>query len=513
MASPKIAVIACLVLVAAIAVVYGNALNGSFLYDDNQLIVNNPLVKDLGRLPVYFQTDLFSYRAGVRVSNSYRPLHTLSNAVDYLLYGDDPWGFHLTNIILHTGVVLAVFFLVRRLSGKIAIAFAAALLYGVHPVNTQSVSYISGRADILMTLFLVTGIVFFLHVGPRRVLFLSLSAICYCLAVLSREAAWVVFPLLIICYLAVFRRAAARPAREAVVYAVAAIVLAVVRGSVLPGPGVPIGTEGIPLAARIATALKSLWVGLRIMLYPADLHFDRAVAVERSIATAPALLSVAGIAIVFWAALRLYRAARREASVNGTLAVFGLLWFGVSMTPYLQLVPLQIFVSENWLYQPAIGMIVASVAAAGWLAERRPLRKRPMAWIAAAAVAAAACGYGWTTHLRNDDYAGPVRLYEKNLSFEPNVKFYYMLGTEFGLRKEYPKAIDMFMRAIEMDRRTPNLFVFNARYNLGVTYAELGERAKALEQLYYLRDLRGVPPATREEWRQAADAAIRQLGG
>ena len=89
--------------------------------------------------------------------NFYRPLQVASYVVDYSLWGLNPAGYHLTNILLHVGVAIALFYFLNLLFGSQKISLAASLLYAVHPAHTQAVSYILGRADILCALFLLLG--------------------------------------------------------------------------------------------------------------------------------------------------------------------------------------------------------------------------------------------------------------------------------------------------------------------------------------------------------------------
>ncbi len=75
-----------ILLFIVIFAIYGKLLKAPLLYDDDQLIIQNPLVKSLNNIPLFFKTDLFAHRAGERKSNSYRPMQSLLNASDYLCW-------------------------------------------------------------------------------------------------------------------------------------------------------------------------------------------------------------------------------------------------------------------------------------------------------------------------------------------------------------------------------------------------------------------------------------------
>ncbi len=507
--------IAAAVLIAAAAfAAYSGALKAGFVYDDEHLISRNALIKNLSSAPSYFRTDLFSDIPGARTSNSYRPIHTLFNAVDYALYGLEPYGYHLTNILLHVLNAALIFVFLRGISGSPFIALSVSLIFSVHPVNTQSVAYIAGRGDLLMSVFAMTSLIFFSKYIKGDKLALFLSAASYALSILSREAGAVIALLMIAGYAAYFRNGRPVKLRPLSIYPIVGFACLALRSFALKGPAAAIGLEYVPLMQRIATSIKSLFISLRIIIFPYDLHFDRSVAVGKSVFTLPVLASLLGVAVIVWAAARLYREGERPGSGAAKSASFGIYWYLVSMAPYLNIVPLQVFVSENWLYYPSAGVILVFVAlASSYVRPGSGVKSRILKTAAFVLLAGILAAYGLTTAKRVADYSDPAKLYLKNLEYEPNVKFYYMLGTEYGLKKEYEKAIEAFKKAIETDRSRPNLFVLNARFNLAVTYAVTGRTPEAMKEFAYLTDLKAMPQSVREKWRDKASRAMRELGG
>src|SRR5262245_40256902 len=172
------------ILVVAVLVCYWNSLENGFVFDDEFLVNTFGRPQDFSHL--------------LRIlSDSYRPIRNASYVIDFLLWGRRPFGFHLTNVLIHTGNTLLVFFLIRRFPVRPVVPLVAALIFAVHPIQTDSVTYVSGRRDVLFTLFYLAAFHFYLRYrdkGSRGpfVLFL-LSWAC---SLMSKEMA-VSLPLVI----------------------------------------------------------------------------------------------------------------------------------------------------------------------------------------------------------------------------------------------------------------------------------------------------------------------------
>jgi len=126
---------------------YLNALGGPFILDDYGDIVNNPIIQGKGHLPEIFTTPFISASKG---RGLYRPITVLTYWIGPRLFGPNPFGFHLENLLWHTATALLLLVLLRGLwPAEPLMAFGAAALFAVHPVHTEAVSYISGRSDVL----------------------------------------------------------------------------------------------------------------------------------------------------------------------------------------------------------------------------------------------------------------------------------------------------------------------------------------------------------------------------
>ena len=140
-----------LLLLIAGGLVYANSLNGDFIYDDIHSIVQNPDIRSLW--PPYW---LLPTDAVHEAANS-RPVASFTLAVNYAFGGLALPGYRLFNIAVHLLCGLALYGVVRRTAASAALAFACALLWLVHPLQSQCVNYIIQRRESLASLFYAFG--------------------------------------------------------------------------------------------------------------------------------------------------------------------------------------------------------------------------------------------------------------------------------------------------------------------------------------------------------------------
>ena len=124
-------------------ILYLPCLEYGFVFDDHSLVENNPAVSSLPE----------AARQLVSLNVGYRPLRTFSYAVDHAVGGMDPMIFHLSNLLYHLLVLLAMGWVFREAGLSLPVTLTALALFAVHPVHADTVAYISGRRDLLAALF------------------------------------------------------------------------------------------------------------------------------------------------------------------------------------------------------------------------------------------------------------------------------------------------------------------------------------------------------------------------
>ena len=124
-------------LLLACALVFANSLGGEFVYDDTRQVVQNTLIQDNGLIWKALTSDVWAFKGdgSVVTSNYWRPTFTAWQIINFRLFGLNPLGWHVLNLILHCGVCLLAFASLRRWEYSAPIAFVIALILAVHPVQ------------------------------------------------------------------------------------------------------------------------------------------------------------------------------------------------------------------------------------------------------------------------------------------------------------------------------------------------------------------------------------------
>ena len=162
--------IALIVVGLAVACVaaYWNAPRGTFIWDDINLVVLDYQIKSWNFLSEVFARDFFGFSDDNRKYGYYRPLITISYAIDWHLWGAKPAGFHRSNILFHFICTVLLFFIFYRLLNRtLLIPALAGLLFAVHPIHTESVTWIAGRTDPLAAIFFFAALLCFMVYAER----------------------------------------------------------------------------------------------------------------------------------------------------------------------------------------------------------------------------------------------------------------------------------------------------------------------------------------------------------
>jgi len=173
-----------------IALVYGNTLNHGFVWDDTDIIVNNPLLESLGNIPRFF----FAEDKVVVATGYYRPMTYISFALDRAIWGLNPVGFNITNLVLHILVVLLFYAVIKTLFTKPHLAFVAAVIFALHPLAGETVNFhAGGRNTLLSACFALLALLYYIQEKQVR------SVACFTCAIFSKEFA-LLLPLVFLFY-------------------------------------------------------------------------------------------------------------------------------------------------------------------------------------------------------------------------------------------------------------------------------------------------------------------------
>ncbi len=357
-------------IVAAVLAAYGRGLGGLFLYDDVGSIPGNPTIRHI--------STAFGPPPGLTVSG--RPILNLSFAVNYAISGTGVWSYHALNLAIHAAAALALFGIVRRTLATTAagsrpdgecraIAFAAALLWSLHPLQAESVAYVVQRAESLMGLFYLLTLYSFIRCASAGSGGATWAAASFaaCLLGMGTKEAMVTAPVLVFLYDRSFVAGSFREAwrrRKAVHLALAAcwLPLAVLVARTGGRGGTAGFGTGIPWWSYLLAQFKAIALYLRLSLWPHPLVGDYGRILEADgfgvALGAAVVLSLAGATCVLL---------RRRAAI-GFLGA----WFLLVLAPSSSVVPVSTeIIAEHRMYLP-----LAAVVVLGCLTLRAMLGRR-----------------------------------------------------------------------------------------------------------------------------------------
>lgn len=430
-------------LVLAVFAAYANVYHNQFLFDDLSIIVENAFLREWKSFPDLV-TNLTITGSG-RAGGFYRPLQMMLYFFLYQSFGLSTVAFHGMNVILQAANTALVYRLGCRLGFQARAAFAAALLWGVHPLWTETVACASGTADLLLVFFTLSGLLVLLPGFATRKIWLAGAFLV--LALGSKESA-AVFPALATFTLFLVSDDRLRPAtyvRTWPLWLLSAVYIAAwtmnpnVSQIVYHDPQDMFYNQFYEhnIVNRILTSLATLPTYFGLMLWPADLHMERSFPIFANPRSWQVLL---GAAMVAAALLQIFRG-------KGLALSWGLLWFAAALSPNTGILKaLYAMVSEHWIYLPAIGLFLGvAQTAVVWL-DRQKSKKLPM--IVAAVVALAALSLGAKTYFQNRLWHDPVALYGHILKYGENGRAHINLGDFYFRQGDYEKAEEHFRAVI-----------------------------------------------------------------
>ena len=490
-------------------------------WDDPDLVIESPQVHNLSPAAVLH---LFTSVT----DQAYLPVRTLSYVLDYALWGPNPFGFHLSNVILHCANCILIFLLLLRVLRDDRMAVLASLIFAVHPVHVEAVAWVSARKDLLASFFSILallagrGVVTARRLNGlggtssprmRNIVLASLFAACACL---SKPTA-VVLPFLALLLVALDKRDEqsrlnVRPLILGLLpmFAVCGGLL-VVHFVVGLSQGVIKTQHSGSIVAPFASAAEAL----RLLWFPIHLSPFYVMDGARVLPSIPPLTIVSVLATL---GLIVWCIRAREKSL-----AFGLLWLVIAYLPTSNIVPTSLPLAERYLYFPSLGFCICLTALLtrptvppanrGHMAAANILFALLLAVLGLGTFAQNACwrdslslwrsaveefpssAEAWNDLAAAYSQAGMTGRAGAALATSarlepPNPRLHLNRGLLLMKEQQYPAAIQELLQASK-----DKLLAYNAHYHIGQAYEAMKKDKEAMEQYELAASLSPRSPA------------------
>ncbi len=456
---------AAIIILAAIA--YSDSFNCSFNFDDYHQIFKNGHLAKIGNIPSFFYDPAAS---SFRDAKGYRPVLLGTFALNHAISGENVWSYHLFNLILHVLNAVLVFLTVTFVldaSGKksFLIPLFVSLVFAVHPIQTDAVTYISARSVVLASFFCLLSFLSFLlfrRGGGNKVLWAILSPVFFVLGMLSKETA-VCLPGLAIGYDFIFRAKSLKKLAGYLYYLAYILPLLaylMLRRALLGYASVE---AAYPRAIYMLSQIRRFPLYLRLMLFPFNQNADY---------NFPPTTTI-GITVVLSAILIIFIFSSLLAMRNKmpAAAFFGL-WFFIVFAPESSIFPILDITVEYRVYLALAGLI-ASIAILFSSFELRP------GFVSKGAAVSVILLFAILTFGRNRVWATPATLWSDVSRKSPySDRAWTNLGEALLDEGRDKEALGVLAKALESapDERKSIIYT-----NMGCCYSDLGELEAARE--------------------------------
>jgi hypothetical protein len=360
-------IIALIIIITSL--VYFKSLINPFVFDDALVIVKNDFVKSWKNFPLLFTRSYLTSAEDVIYLGlhnigageiSYRPLVTASYFLDYAFWKLNPFGYHLTNLLLHIINVLLVYYSIFFISESKRVALLTSLFFALHPVNVETVAVVSHREDLLAFLFFLGAFLLFIksdyYIGRKKAFCYSLSLLSFLLALFSKEMS-VTLPLVLILYDYFFtsQKKKEKIFKQIIVrygaYILVLLFYCWVRFFFLVGahdfqlryPGGNFYTNILLMSKVFAGYIQWFLFPVNIhLVLPGDPEF-----IPHSFFNPQVFLSVTLLISLFVIAVKMKKSSK--------VVSFAIFWFFVTLLPVFNILPIRNYMASRYLYFPVVG--------------------------------------------------------------------------------------------------------------------------------------------------------------
>ena len=445
-------------------IVFGITLFNQFAWEDKILIIDNPLGHSF---------NIFDLNNTFNRGGQFRPIAALYSAVFYLFYNDIPFFYHFMQIVIHSANSVILFLLFQHYFGK-KISLFLSLLFLIHPINSEAVSYVGAFNNPLFFLFGSSAFLLSLkhELSDRHLLAISGLLL---LSILSKETG-ILFFFVIIIFQILSRRKTLIP-----LFSVSILNLMIYLFIRL-GVGISFTKSFLyPIAKltfsqRLINIPKIIFYYIKIILFPANLSTNQQWIVTNINFQEfyfPLIVDSVFFFILILLGFFLYKRHKKVFS----LYLFFMIWFIVGLFLHLQLIPINMTVADHWLYFPIVGLL----GILGIVLQILSQYKEKFKSIFVITMTAILVLLSVRTIIRNANWFDTISLFTHDSRIHDNYSIEDHLGIEYSHQKKYDEAVTHFEKSVALYPYEANIT------NLAVAYINVGNIQKAEESFNRVR--------------------------
>src|SRR3989344_1499931 len=478
-----------LIFAAVGLILYANSLNNQMFWDDQDIILNNQYVQNFD-WPKFFSENQIA-GAGL-TSNYWRPLMLTAFSIEWQLWNDWAPGYHLINLLLHIANTILLYSITVRLFRLPWVSFLTSLIFLIHPLQTEAVTYVSGLADVLSTFFIFLGILFYCkfrltqnsgHNFRYFHKYYGYTLLCYIAAILSKDTAVVMPAMLALTdFFALPSELTVKQRLFKVVkniwpfFLLAGLYL-LLRATALNFSNTfnVYGEENLfteNFGVRLLAFFRAMAIYFQLLFWPNNLHMERGFDIPHNLLIPDVFV---GGFLVFGLITAAFLCIKKYPIIS-----FGIFWFFIRLFPNSNLlIPNSGLIYEHWMYVPMIGIFLVMSYLALNVAEafRPPLWKpKGFRYILALLLIFYLAILGKKTIARNNDWQDPITFYNQTLKYSQTYRVLNNLGMAYADAKLSAEAIETYQKAINLDAHNAVAY-----HNLGNSYKEIGNRGQAVK--------------------------------
>ncbi len=464
---------------------FGNIYFNDFVLDDIDFIVNWPLIRDLRNIPKFF----IGYTPPVGQEGVYSPLKTLIHAINYNLFKENPFGYHVIAIAIHLLGTVFAYKIISLLTKNNLVSFLSALFFGLHPVHAGVITNLTGSVDAAGMAFMFIAFYYYMQTSADTSAFKEKSywkSIVFAfLAVYTHELV-ITLPLVIFWYDLCFKRyrksvteCAIRVAPFFLIVGTYVIAKFLNFGTILRG--------GYLYDNFILTQLviiKALWKYVMICFFPFKLthnhvispgiysfsfdDFDKASVLSQSFFEWKVILSICLlIGLLYWAI---------KSWKKNPLITFSIGWFYICLLPVLQLVPSAVLFAERYLYPGSMTfcLLLALCLSKGLEQANKSIKTLSVLFFIFCVIF-----YSGRTWMRSADFKDEITLFETVVKANPKSALMRTdLGVVYTRFEQNQKALNSFHEALKIRQDDADIY-----FLMSEPYIQLNDHDKAREAL------------------------------